>query len=856
MPAPLPTLPWVAAFGLSLTCLLLIPRVLDAADPDPQPATSGANSPKPADEKTQQAADHRIKGQCYLLERDGDADNRRLTKTPLPNAQVTLFVVRGFIGPPEKVAETTTDGEGHFEFEHLLPPRTEKQFDRLAYGVVARAEGYPPTVMSIFEAERRNGAQIPIQPKSTTLSGRVANGHGEPVAGATIAQYGIHGRPVEGVQSAITNKIGRFRMEDIPVFELIRPGQGVGFRIIHPDYPVTSVSVPSLPSEVVFKLPTGCTLTGSVEDQVTGKPAAGVLVTAQNNKNVSEDAYAVTDEQGHYRLIVADGSYNVIAEAEERVCVAITDQDCREGESAELPLLKLTQGGWIAGRVVNSVTGQTIGTAQQGGPIVVGLFGPGYPPRKKVASPLHLTDVDAQGRFKLRAAAGDNYPYLTNQHGKRMAWDTMKQPPVVVKEGKTVETEILIEPERSAEDKMKAARQVLAGLPKERPQRVAAIINEFRKLNHTVDETEVWCLLMRELVGIGADAVPQLCAELDETNEQCMIRRLGFALRAIGDPRAVPALIRAIPKTLQPSQSDYGLLVADGELTKFMRQHDLDERDFGAYFNFGRPVREVFGALHKLTGQDFEDQALYSIMRSEDPNGRALQQGLYHRQALKWQTWWEAHCQEFTKDEAYSLVRLPPEEPVEGRPVLALGPKAKLGEGSRGATLSPPGEGGDKFVDLDTGLEPKWPTNIPENEDAHGQGDLSLWAAENGVDLMCAIYRSADGTPTYALRGFNMRLWEIPRRDAENMDTFVSAGKLPAAKPAGEFLLHQDEKTGQYTPEENAAFLYITREGGMGLIMVTDRVTRVVDHTGRIGDPPLGEGFHKGVRFNHWQIVP
>ena len=77
---------------------------------------------------------------------------------------------------------------------------------------------------------------------------------------------------------------------------------------------------------------------------------------------------------------------------------------------------------------------------------------------------------------------------------------------------------------------------------------------EFRKLNHTVDETELWCTLMRELVAVGRDAVPQLCAELDRTTENRMLRRLGFALRAIGDPRAVPALIRAIPRTLLPSQ--------------------------------------------------------------------------------------------------------------------------------------------------------------------------------------------------------------------------------------------------------------------------------------------------------------
>jgi hypothetical protein len=41
----------------------------------------------------------------------------------------------------------------------------------------------------------------------------------------------------------------------------------------------------------------------------------------------------------------------------------------------------------------------------------------------------------------------------------------------------------------------------------------------------------------------------------------------------------------------------------------------------------------------------------------------------------------------------------------------------------------------------------------------------------------------------------------------------------------------------------------------MGVIEVTDRVTRVADLTGMAG-APAGVGFHKGVRFNLTTIVP
>ena len=150
-----------------------------------------------------------------------------------------------------------------------------------------------------------------------------------------------------------------------------------------------------------------------------------------------------------------------------------------------------------------------------------------------------------------------------------------QQPAVVVKEGETTAYNMLVTPEVPPEERLKAARKLVESLSPGPSERTAQILLEFRKLNHTVDETELWCMLMRELVAVGRDAVPQLCAELDATTEDRMLRRLGFAVRAIGDPRAVPALIRAIPKTLLPTSSDYGLIVADGALAQFMQKHDL-----------------------------------------------------------------------------------------------------------------------------------------------------------------------------------------------------------------------------------------------------------------------------------------
>ena len=69
--------------------------------------------------------------------------------------------------------------------------------------------------------------------------------------------------------------------------------------------------------------------------------------------------------------------------------------------------------------------------------------------------------------------------------------------------GKETHCDITYTPELTPAEKMVRAHQVLSSLPEQTDDRVSAIIEEFRKLNHTVDECEIWCSLMRELVEIG-----------------------------------------------------------------------------------------------------------------------------------------------------------------------------------------------------------------------------------------------------------------------------------------------------------------------------------------------------------------
>jgi hypothetical protein len=82
-------------------------------------------------------------------------------------------------------------------------------------------------------------------------------------------------------------------------------------------------------------------------------------------------------------------------------------------------------------------------------------------------------------------------------------------------------------------------------------QRVRELLYVLR-YHRVFSRSDQWAGAVRELIEIGKPAVPELVAELDRTDHDAELRALGFVLRGIGDVRAVPALIRAIPRTLRP----------------------------------------------------------------------------------------------------------------------------------------------------------------------------------------------------------------------------------------------------------------------------------------------------------------
>jgi beta-lactamase regulating signal transducer with metallopeptidase domain len=836
--------PLAAALLLGTALLGLTDAMPDAAAQAPKVA--GATRLEDAKPNT-----YALSGRCV-----NHADN-----SVMAGVTVRLYQVEGRTAPAVEIARTITDADGRYTFTTLVPPRRENHLNRLDYAVLGFADGRPIGLMFMHFDGKRMVTSIRMADEQSTISGKVIDAEGQPVAGAAVAQLILDGRPVFGLPSATTDAQGRFKLDNVPVYKA--PDGTIwaaSFTVLHPDYPRTTGQASALPAEVVVTLPTGCVVAGTVTDKVTGGPGAGVVITARWVDEWGE-AVCATDASGRFRLVVPEGRYDFLVDAFDRVCVAQTGHECQAGEKVGLPQFALIGGGLISGRVLNTATNAPVTVSENGEPIMLGLYGPSQPGGRSI-SPVRLAAVDKLGRFVLRAVPGENFPYFVNTRGVRMAWDTRNQPPVVVNDGQTTVYDMLITPEVPPAERLKAARKRVESLSKNPSDRTAQILLEFRKLNHTVDETELWCLLMRELGAVGRSAVPQLCEELDRTTENRMLRRLGFALRAIGDPRSAPALIRAITRTPLASSSDYGLDVSDQELMDFMQTHDLEAGKRGRYFSFGRPERENIGALHRVTGHNLNDEEVLGMSLSEDPRRQVLQRRAYTQQALRWQEWWEKNWRGFTDDDAFQKVNLSvAEEPLPPAPdPQALAKTARLSGEMMGAVLSPVNEKGPyvwHFFDLDTGYKPNWPAEIPRNSSARNSPQLANWAAQHGVDLMCVTHRQPDGRETYVLKALGMKVTEISARDLRNLDRLLAAGRLPEGRPVGELLMHFDPQLQELVADANGAFLFVTREGNIGLIETTDRVTQKGDLTGQpAGSPPTGVGFYRGVRFNLSAIVP
>jgi hypothetical protein len=408
------------------------------------------------------------------------------------------------------------------------------------------------------------------------------------------------------------------------------------------------------------------------------------------------------------------------------------------------------------------------------------------------------------------------------------------------------------------------------------PQPIAEAIVVLRATD--TRNCEQWAPAIRALARIGRPAVPPLIEELDRTTDDCVLRSLAFTLRAIGDPRAVPALIRAIPRTLIDDHGDFGLWVPDPELLAFMQKHDISSEPGMPVFAFGRPYREIAGALHSLTGQRFNEVDVGYVGLVGSPKQRWLQRRVLHENAARWAVWWKKNWRRFTDDPDYAKISVPslPDVPkVADMPADQPFPTGNLVRATvtvANNLLGPPrpGEYYRTFKDLDTGVEIRLPEDLPDASKAKGD-EIAAFAAREGYDLRGTEYTAPEsGRSYYAIQGLGLRAWQIDNIRFDTIEQDLRGGKPPKLdRPARDLLMDVDRKTGAYHPENKATFLFVTRDGSTGVLQVTGLVTDLFrpDDLGKPArrddmrpDPPEGpgkpaqlksiRGFFRGVQYS------
>jgi hypothetical protein len=493
------------------------------------------------------------------------------------------------------------------------------------------------------------------------------------------------------------------------------------------------------------------------------------------------------------------------------------------------------------------------------------------PARPRTGAAVTNTPINADGTYRLRVAPGRNYVYLMSdghafayidvEDGREAKLDLSSSNSRPVRSNASevdpdVELATELREQWAADE---ANEQTSAGgrsgqavanrAPRNRRDTpTGKLLDELDKHNRRYRAfTDPWCRTLKAIVDTGPAAVPELIEELDATDDGRMLRCLGFLLRAIGDKRAIPALIRAIPKTLRPDGSDSSLQGSDAKLMKFMQENSIDKAykngpfNQGNRYSFGRQIREIFGALQGLSGQKLDEEQLYSVLSEGTANQQRQKRKLFERTAVQWASWWEQHHAEYVQDDAYAHVNLVAAKVDDGGALAGLQPGMHFKTGSRGAghVLQPVVEPTAivVFHDLDTGRNAPLPQKWRNAKSVESQIDeIVAWAASEGFDLMGTVYVSPrDRQSWFAIRPIGLRAWELGEERWKMTSSDITLETLQAeGAPARDLLLHFARASQSYDPQATATFLYVTREGTPGLLFVG---VAVKDTNVKIGEP-------------------
>jgi protocatechuate 3,4-dioxygenase beta subunit len=228
-------------------------------------------------------------------------------------------------------------------------------------------------------------------PAAQMAAGHVVDESGKPVAGARVqVALSAAGSDDDGrvLSETVTGPDGAFAAPDAPAGPRALVVRAPGF--------VAATRIQLEPrSDERISLQKGGTLRGSVLDPA-GKPAAGVLVTA-------EDSAAMTDAQGKYVLSgVAPGGHRVQALWKDEFAARKDGVRVKKGEESEASLA-LKRGSAIAGTIIEESTRQPVAGVRVSAYAATG-FG-AFARRRAERS----ARTDQRGRYRIAGLAPARY---------------------------------------------------------------------------------------------------------------------------------------------------------------------------------------------------------------------------------------------------------------------------------------------------------------------------------------------------------------------------------------------------------------------------------------------------------------
>jgi RNA polymerase sigma factor (sigma-70 family) len=356
-------------------------------------------------------------------------------------------------------------------------------------------------------------------------------------------------------------------------------------------------------------------------------------------------------------------------------------------------------------------------------------------------------------------------------------------------------------------------------------KRARELIYFFRSYR-VFNRDEEWAQTIRDIATIGKAAVPELIAELDRADRDTTIRSLAFCLRAIGDPRAVPALIRSIPKALRPRGSDCGVIITDPDLRRFMHanQNYADRREEATHVLCGRPVNEILSALERITNHSEppgvgDRDPLRGVFLDGTPDDQAKQRADFDERQKLWQDWWSKHWQEFVTEEELKSVELPNrgEDLVEKAGVarygvlFPTGAAVRLGPVRMLRLVDSVYSNGKSHLDFDTGRVISQFEGVKAAESGK-VADFGLrlysWYRKNGIDVRCQS----------GLYGIDLRLWMVDASRWNTLETEMGQdAPLKLGQEMTNSLMSLAQERAVTKDDDLLTFLFTTREGGRGI---------------------------------------